>query len=82
MRLHEYAGFTQAEAQELAKKDPRWLEELSDDGPIPAALIDLAPGHKRPSSEDVLELRRFGEFLRQGIIPGHSGDGSPAGDKG
>ena len=65
MKLYEYAGFTADEAARLAEKEPRWLEELRDDGPIPLALIDLAPGHKRPSPEDVLELRRFGEFLRQ-----------------
>ena len=65
MKLWEYAGFTAEEGDRLGKIEPAWLDDLPDDGPIPLALIDLAPGHDRPSPDDVTELRRFAAFLRQ-----------------
>jgi hypothetical protein len=61
MKLWEYAGFTTDEAKRLP---PQWHVPLPEDSPIPAAKIDLAPGAKRPSMDDLDELRKFAAFLR------------------
>lgn len=62
VKVWEYEGFSPEEAETLWEKSARVrFEELPDDGPIPLALIDLAPG--RPSEQDILELRRFGAYL-------------------